>query len=124
MNDGISAATGNRILNKATIDEMFTNQVPDYEEKWATAGYPICRFDLVSAFLREEQPAAGHQGWGLSFLLMGENLQLATAPGICNCFWVMDREKGVGGILMSQMLPLGDMAVMGTWMQILGVLYA
>lgn len=124
MNDGVSHTTLNRILMKDTIDQMFTNQIPDYHEKYGTKGMVISRKDLISSIFEGKQPDMGPVGWGLSFLLMGEKLQLASAPGVCNCFWVMDRTSGKGGMLVSQMLPLGDQAVMGVWMQLLGALYA
>lgn len=33
--------------------------------------------------------------------------------GIANLFWYCDREKGVAGMIASQVLPFGDPAVMG-----------
>ena len=35
--------------------------------------------------------------------------------GIANLFWWCDREKGVAGMIASQVLPFGDMNVMGQW---------
>ena len=34
---------------------------------------------------------------------------------IANLFWWCDREKGVAGMIASQVLPFGDAAVMGQW---------
>ena len=35
--------------------------------------------------------------------------------GLPNLFWWCDRTKGVGGIIASQILPFGDLKVMGLW---------
>ncbi|KAI9841638.1 MAG: hypothetical protein M1837_000485 [Sclerophora amabilis] len=118
LNDGVSPTTSSRILQKSTIDQMFTNQIPDWNEKWAAQGEAVCRPDLASIALRDGIPAAGNQGWGLNFLLMGDTLQRAEAPGLSNCFWALDREKGVGGMILSQILPFGDPAVVGLWMKV------
>ena len=32
-----------------------------------------------------------------------------------NFFWWVDREKGVAGMIMSQVLPFGDMGVLWSW---------
>lgn len=127
VNDGVSPYTGNQILKKETIDTMFTNQIPQYRELYGTRGMDISRLDLASAIFRQQQPDIGPQGWGLSFQLLGqpegEQYSMATAPGICNCFWVMERKSGRAGMLLSQMLPLGDASVMGTWMGLVGKIF-
>jgi hypothetical protein len=35
--------------------------------------------------------------------------------GLCNCFWWVDREKGIAGMLASQVLPNGDPKVIPAW---------
>jgi len=35
--------------------------------------------------------------------------------GIANLFYWVDREKGVAGMIASQILPFGDQHVMGAW---------
>ncbi|KAG9886361.1 hypothetical protein KCV05_g19435, partial [Aureobasidium melanogenum] len=35
--------------------------------------------------------------------------------GIANLFWWADREKGVAGMIASQVMPFGDPNVMGAW---------
>ena len=103
---------------------MFTNQIPDWEAKYAAAGYPISRPDLVSLALKDGVPVKGRQGWGLNFLLEGDNLQRGSAPGLTNCWWGIDREKGVGGMLLSQILPFGDPAVAPLWVDVTEKLYS
>lgn len=35
--------------------------------------------------------------------------------GLANCFWWIDREKGVAGFLGSQVIPNGDPKVFTAW---------
>lgn len=44
--------------------------------------------------------------------------------GIANLFYWVDREKGVAGMIASQILPFGDMNVMGQWFACEGAVYA
>jgi hypothetical protein len=37
--------------------------------------------------------------------------------GAANLFWWADREKGVGGMIASQVLPFGDPVVLTAWSQ-------
>ncbi|KAI9819292.1 MAG: hypothetical protein M1827_007449 [Pycnora praestabilis] len=56
VNDGVSPTTKARILQKSTIDQMFTSQIADWETKYASVGYPISRPDLASISFREDVP--------------------------------------------------------------------
>jgi CubicO group peptidase (beta-lactamase class C family) len=134
LNDGVSPTTRYRILKKETIDLMFQNQVSAWMSNYAGKGLPIPRPDLAQTFLENDFPVMEPQGWGLSFQLFGDKRQegrteagvqfhRAFAPGLMNCFWGMDREKGVGGVLMSQILPFADPIVLPLWLQLQGVLY-
>ena len=62
------------------------------------------------------------QGWGLGF-----HLTLADLPGmrsngtgdwagVFNSYYWIDRSKGIGGVLMTQVLPFFDMPVIETLM--------
>ncbi len=118
LNDGLSPITSNRILQRSTIDAMFTNTVPSYHTKYAHRGLPVSRPDLAWPALSADFPVTENQGWGLNFLLLGDNLQRATAPGLSNCFWGLDREKGVGGVVLSQILPFGDPVIFPLWVKL------
>ncbi|KAI9751892.1 MAG: hypothetical protein M4579_005849 [Chaenotheca gracillima] len=123
LNDGVSPTTSGRILKKSTIDQMFTNQIPDWMDKYAANGYPVSRPDLANVALRGPQPVPGNQGWGLNFLLMGDRYQQATAPGLSNCYWALDREKGIGGIILSQVLPFVDPVVVPLWVNVQALMF-
>jgi CubicO group peptidase (beta-lactamase class C family) len=126
LNDGVSPTTGHRILKNETIDEMFTNQLPDWQGKYAAKGIPIPRPALAQKFLEGGIPVTGPQGWGLNFLLVGDKrhevktgkgvqFNRGGAPGLANCYWGKDTEKGVGGVIFSQILPFGDPVVFPLW---------
>jgi CubicO group peptidase (beta-lactamase class C family) len=60
------------------------------------------------------------QGWGLGFHLMRAALPgmrsagSADWAGIFNSYFWLDRAKGIGGVLMTQLLPFFDMSVIET----------
>ena len=45
----------------------------------------------------------------------GRGKNTAFWAGIANLFWWADREKGVAGMIASQVMPFGDPNVMGAW---------
>lgn len=68
-------------------------------------------------------PGDPPQGWGLSFFLTmapgmtGRGANTAWWAGLANLYWWADREKGVAGMIASQVLPFGDGKVVGAWVQ-------
>lgn len=58
------------------------------------------------------------QGWGLTFFLhqhpgpTGRSGTTGWWAGLPNLFWWCDREKGLGGMIASQIVPFGDATVM------------
>lgn len=48
LNDGTSPTTGAQLLKKATVDEMFRNQVPDFPN-FGRQGIPAAKPDLTNA---------------------------------------------------------------------------
>jgi hypothetical protein len=127
MNDGVSPKTKVRILKKDTIDLMFKNQVPDFHQRFAGVGLTASRPGLIAPWLADGLPVSGIQGWGLNFGLAGkseDNFTSANAPGLCNSFWSLDREKGVGCVLFGQVIPLGDPVIFPLWGKIQEILYA
>ncbi|CAK1354673.1 Acyltransferase LovD [Cercospora beticola] len=121
LNDGKSPITGAQILKKETVDEMFKNQVeqfPDFARQGIPAAKPEQTNPAPELYPQEGNPP---QGWGLSFMLTqepgatGRGRNTAWWAGIANLFWWADREKGVAGMIASQVMPFGDMNVMGQW---------
>lgn len=123
LNDGVSPTTGARILNKTTVDDMFTNQIPDFPN-FGRQGIPDAKPELTNA-IPDIYPVPGNspQGWGLTFMLSiggvtGRSKGTGFWAGLPNCWWWCDREQGVGGIVCSQILPFADAKVLGAWFDI------
>ena len=116
LNDGQSPTTGARILQKATVDAMFENQIPSFPN-FGTQGIPPAKADLTN-----EIPSlypGENQGWGLTFMLSdgptGRSKTTGHWAGLPNLFWWCDREQGVAGIIATQVLPFADPQVLGLW---------
>lgn len=100
---------------------MFENQVPEFPD-FARTPTPAAKSEQTNAF-PELYPQAGNppQGWGLSFMLTqeagatGRGRNTAWWAGIANLFWWCDRERGVAGMIASQIMPFGNGEVMGQW---------
>lgn len=121
LNGGQGARTGARILQAATVDAMFANQIPHFPD-FARQTIVISKPDLSnSAPELYPQPGSPPQGWGLSFMITqepgatGRGRNTAHWAGIVNLYWWCDREKGVAGMIASQVLPYGDPTVVGQW---------
>ena len=125
LNDGTSPKTGAQILQKATVDEMTKNQItqsPDF----AKQGIPPAKPDLTNE-IPDLYPGKD-QGWGLTFMISdgptGRSDGTIHWAGLPNLFWWCDREKGVAGIIASQVLPFADGQVLGLWVNFESQVYA
>lgn len=128
LNDGVCAKTGTRLLRKETVDEMFRNQIskfPDYSRQ----GIPAAKVDLTNP-IPELYPVSGNppQGWGLTFMLSnggatGRSTGTGHWAGLPNLWWWADRERGVAGIVCTQILPFADGKVLGLWGELESALY-
>ncbi|KAK5135071.1 hypothetical protein LTR08_005596 [Meristemomyces frigidus] len=118
LNDGKSPTTGAQILKKETVDAMWENQMPDFARQGIPAAKPEHTNPSPELYPQEGNPP---QGWGLSFMITqeagatGRGKNTAWWAGIANLFWWCDREKGVAGMIASQVMPFGDAHVMGQW---------
>ncbi|CZT21017.1 related to related beta-lactamase [Ramularia collo-cygni] len=130
LNDGESPITGARILEKETVEQMWENQIPHLPD-FARQGIPDAKRDQTNP-TAELYPQDGNppQGWGLSFMLTqepggtGRGRNTAWWAGLANLFWWCDREKGVAGMIASQMLPFLDPAIVGQWVACESAVYA
>jgi len=118
LNDGISPTTGAQILQKATVDAMFQNQIAQFP-KFGTQGIPPSKPDLTNP-MPDLYPGK-HQGWGLTFMISdgptGRSNGTAHWAGLPNLYWWCDRERGVAGIVATQILPFADGQVLGLWVK-------
>jgi CubicO group peptidase (beta-lactamase class C family) len=72
LNDGVGPQTGARILQPATVEEMFRNQIPhmpDFARRGIPAAKPEQTNPAPQLYPQEGDPP---QGWGLSFMLTVE----------------------------------------------------
>jgi CubicO group peptidase (beta-lactamase class C family) len=118
LNDGKSPITGEQILKKATVDEMFRNQISQFPD-FGRQGIPPAKPDLTNA-IPDLYPGK-NQGWGLTFMISdgptGRSKGTVHWAGLPNLYWWCDREQGVAGIVASQILPFADGQVLGLWVK-------
>ena len=102
---------------------MFENQIPDWPN-FARNPLAAAKPEFTNP-TPELYPLAGPnepQGWGLSFMITpsqtGRTRNSAQWAGLANLFWWCDREKGVGGLIASQVLPFGDPKVLPLWAEV------
>lgn len=120
LNNGTCPKTGSKLLSKKTVDEMFANQIPQFPN-YSRQGIAAAKPDLTN-HIGELYPVSGDppQGWGLTFMLSnggatGRSKSTAHWAGLPNLWWWADREKGVAGIICTQILPFADLKVLGLW---------
>jgi CubicO group peptidase (beta-lactamase class C family) len=125
LNDGISPITGKQILEKATVDEMFRNQIPILTN-FAAQAIPASKPDLTNA-IGHLYPSSTPQGWGLTFMRTGgptgRSEGTAHWAGLANLWWWCDREKGVAGMICTQLLPFADPQVWSLWQDVESAVY-
>lgn len=106
---------GERVLRDETVDKMFTDHL---------AGAPLPTF-IESAFpeLCNDIPSLPvEQGWGLGFHLVLEDLPGMRSAGsgdwagLYNCFYWIDRTRGIAGTMLTQLLPFFDARAVETFM--------
>jgi CubicO group peptidase (beta-lactamase class C family) len=113
LNNGTDPVTKNQILKPETVNEMFKNQIEHFPN-FGRAGIPAAKPEYTNA-LPDLYPQGDDtpQGWGLTFMLTmkegqtGRGRNTGHWAGLPNLFWWADREKGVGGIVASQIVPFG-----------------
>ncbi|CAN9121607.1 unnamed protein product [Alternaria sp. RS040] len=128
LNDGTSPTTGAKILSPSTVEVMFQNQITQFPN-FARQNIPAAKPDLTNA-IPEIYPVPGNgpQGWGLTFMLSGagatgRSASTAFWAGLPNLWWWCDREKGVAGIVATQLLPFADGQVLNLWGKIESAVY-
>ncbi|PTD09780.1 hypothetical protein HYE67_006579 [Fusarium culmorum] len=129
LNKGKDAQSSCRILQEKTVEEMFSNQIPQFPDYARNQDSP-CKLSLMR-HEDEMYPQAGNppQGWGLgSFLLLepGSTGRAAGSgwwSGLSNLIWWADPTNGIGGILATQILPYGDTDVFDCQRLIEGEIY-
>lgn len=128
LNDGVSPKTGARILEKSTIDLMFTNQIPNFPNfarNPIKAANPQLTNPIAELYPQGDKP----QGWGLSMFLnlhetaTGRGNNSGWWCGLANLWWWIDRENDIAGFVGCQILPFGDAKVLKLWADVETVIY-
>ncbi|RDW77816.1 beta-lactamase family protein [Coleophoma cylindrospora] len=129
LNNGTCPTTGARILQESTVNEMFRNQIKDFPD-FGRQGLQASKPDLTNP-IPELYPVSGNppQGWGLTMMLSnggatGRSASTGFWAGLPNLWWWCDREKGVAGMVCTQILPFADAKVLGLWVDIESKVYA
>jgi len=113
LNDGVSPVTGKRLLKKETVDEMFTNQIPTMPN-YGRQDIPAAKPDQTNAIPDIYPQGDAPQGWGISGMLRGSPSLTGSGAntmhwaGLANLFWWCDRERGVAGMIATQILPFAS----------------
>jgi CubicO group peptidase (beta-lactamase class C family) len=93
LSDGTSPETKKQILKKETVDEMFSNQIPDmpdFGREPIDAATPELTNPISELY---PQPKEQEQGWGLTFMLTihegatGRGKNTGWWAGLPNLFW-------------------------------------
>ncbi|KAI1466078.1 beta-lactamase family protein [Daldinia caldariorum] len=123
LNDGTCPQTSAQILSQRTVEQMFTNQIPQFPD-FGRQGLGAAKPDLTRA-AAELYPVPGRpppaQGWGLTFMLSGASAATGRSArtghwaGLPNLYWWADRGRGVAGFVCAQIMPAFDPAVVGLW---------
>ncbi|WQF77125.1 Putative beta-lactamase/transpeptidase [Colletotrichum destructivum] len=127
LHDGTCPLTKARILKKETVDEMFTDQIPDVPGS-AEDGVQDAKTKLGNMLPELSGVLGGSpRGWGLTFMISGGKTGRSNGTawwvGLPNLFWWCDRENGVAGMICSHILPFGDRAVVELWSQVETTVY-
>ena len=99
---------------------MWENQIPQLPN-FGRKGIPAAKSEQSNPIPDMYPQGEAPQGWNLLGMLTieptatGRGENTAWWAGIANLFWWADREKGVAGMLASQVMPFGDPHVMGAW---------
>lgn len=106
---------------------MYTNQIPQYPN-FGRQSIPAAKPTLTNPIAELYPNGGAPQGWGVSFMLSGgitgRSESTGWWAGLANLYWWADREKGVGGIIATQVLPFADPQVLTTWVKLEMAVYS
>lgn len=113
LNHGTHPKTGTQILKRSTVDEMLKNQLPDLPDFARNLSPPAKPYYVNGAPEMYPQQGNPPQGWGLSFFKLleagptGRSTGSVFWSGLFNLIWWVDFERGIAGMIASQILPFG-----------------
>ncbi len=108
---GLFLQGGQGVLRPETLELMFTNQIGELNANGFPAG--------VSPATGERRYFPGRRWkWGYGLALNPESSAQGRAPlsgtwgGRCNCYYWVDRTRGIAGAVMAQVMPFPDPQVL------------
>lgn len=107
---GEGELAGVRVLRPESVQLMFTDQLGEIPPPGAMPSTQPRYGNAVPAF-------PFPQGWGLGLHLALEGIPGMRHPGsgdwtgLCNCYYWVDRDAGVAGALLTQVLPFFDLGI-------------
>ncbi len=110
------------ILQPGTVATMLDNHIGDLLVEPMRSAVPASSNDV-------ELFAGMQKKWGLSFLINtqpgpgGRSVGSAAWAGLFNTYYWLDRRRDVAGVVMTQLLPFGDPAVLGLLEQFEAAIY-
>jgi len=114
---------GVRVLKAETVEQMSTNQMGDLRvQKLLTSAPP---FTNDAEFFPGEP-----KSWGLTFQIneepafTGRPAGTLMWAGLANSFYWIDRENGVGGAYLSQILPFADAGSVDLFFEVESAVYS
>jgi CubicO group peptidase (beta-lactamase class C family) len=100
-------ATGHQVLRPETVRQMAQSVTGDLAVSRLTPTFPGLSHTL--------EILEGHRkGWGLGFMVNLDDIaqrrraHSLSWAGLSNCYYWIDPASGVGGVLMTQLLPFAD----------------
>jgi methyl acetate hydrolase len=111
-----------RVLQPATILQMQRNQIGELNVPGIFSADASLTLDLPL-------PADNPHKWGLAWLINTRSLDTGRPAGsqmwagITNCYYWIDPQNGVGGALMTQILPFADPVALPLFMQFEAEIY-
>ena len=120
LNDG--TGNGNRVFKKSTVDLMTKNAMGKTR---VTMLKPAGVGSSNDAEFFPGVPKA----WGLSFMTNEEKAPTGRSAGsvawagLANSFYWIDRKKGVGGVLATQILPFADVKALPVFYDFVSAVY-
>ena len=109
---GGGAFAGARVLAPESVELMFTDQIAALPAPGPMPAVQPRYGNAVPAF-------PFPQGWGLGLHLALDGIPGMRHPGsgdwagLCNCYYWVDRDAGVAGALLTQVLPFFDLQIVG-----------
>ncbi|OGM46211.1 hypothetical protein ABOM_004903 [Aspergillus bombycis] len=129
LNKGTCPKTNEQILKSETIEQMFTDQIPQYpiyHNDYCQSAKPT----LANSCPIIPKPGNPTDGWGLTFMLSHERSETGRAAGsaswegLANLYWFADRVNGIAMIFATQILPYGDLEAVKLFQAIEKEVYA